>query len=315
MTAEHTPLMTIFTAPKPFDDPHISLIQRNAIVSWLNLGSVAEVFLIGNEKGVAETAHRFGVKYFPEVERNSQGTPLVSSIFNTASQNSTSPILTYLNADILVLPDILSCTRLAMQTYPRFLLVGQRWDVDVRENLEVKHDLTAWLHETIHSQGKMHPQGGSDYFIYPRDNFDNMPEFAIGRAGWDNWMIYHARFTGMKVIDGTSTINIIHQQHDYGHLPQGQPHYRTPETFENVRLAGGKRMIFDLKDTTHQFIKDKIVRKPLSWKRSLRQLEIFPLITLKSKTLGQVSYGLFHPMKAYRELRAWLRTRKSVRVE
>ena len=30
-----------------------------------------------------------------------------------------------------------------------------------------------------------------------------MPDFAIGRAGWDNWMIYHARQQGWPVIDGT----------------------------------------------------------------------------------------------------------------
>ncbi len=315
MTAEQTPLITIFTAPKPFEDAHISQIQRNAIVSWLNLGSDVEIFLIGNEKGVAENAHRFGVRYFPEVERNSQGTPLVSSIFNIATQNSASPILAYLNADILALPDMLTSTRTAMQASNSFLLVGQRWDVDVRENLEVKHDLTAWLHETIQTEGKMHPQGGSDYFIFPLGNFDFMPKFAIGRAGWDNWMIYFARYAGMKVIDCTGAVNIIHQQHDYRHLPQGQPHYRTPETFENVRLAGGKRMIFDLNDTTYQFTKDKIVRKQLSWIRFLRQLEIFPLIALKSKPLGQLSFGLFHPVKAYRDLRAWYATRKSVKVE
>ena len=30
--------LTIFTAPKPFTDPHINLIQRNALRSWLALG-------------------------------------------------------------------------------------------------------------------------------------------------------------------------------------------------------------------------------------------------------------------------------------
>ena len=32
------PLITIFTAPKPFTDPHIDVIQRNAIQSWLQPG-------------------------------------------------------------------------------------------------------------------------------------------------------------------------------------------------------------------------------------------------------------------------------------
>ena len=45
------PLITIFTAPKPFTNPHIDLIQRNAIQSWLHLGDDVNVVMIGNEPG------------------------------------------------------------------------------------------------------------------------------------------------------------------------------------------------------------------------------------------------------------------------
>ena len=34
-----SPLLTLFTAPKPFTNPHIALIQRNAIRSWMALGA------------------------------------------------------------------------------------------------------------------------------------------------------------------------------------------------------------------------------------------------------------------------------------
>jgi len=65
-----------------------------------------------------------------------------------------------------------------------------------------------------------------------------MPQFAIGRAGWDNWMIYWARRQGWPVVDATWDIFIIHQNHDYSHLPGGKPHYRQPESFDNIRMAG-----------------------------------------------------------------------------
>ncbi len=32
------PALTLFTAPKPFTNPHIALIQRNAFRSWQALG-------------------------------------------------------------------------------------------------------------------------------------------------------------------------------------------------------------------------------------------------------------------------------------
>ena len=44
--------LTIFTAPKPFTDPHIALIQRNAILSWLHLGPRVAVILLGEELGL-----------------------------------------------------------------------------------------------------------------------------------------------------------------------------------------------------------------------------------------------------------------------
>ena len=48
--------LTIFTSPKPFTDPHIATIQRNAIRSWQSLGEEVEVLLIGEEPGIAEAA-------------------------------------------------------------------------------------------------------------------------------------------------------------------------------------------------------------------------------------------------------------------
>ena len=48
--------LAVFTAPKPFLNPHINTIQRNAIQSWMHLGTDVEVFLMGNEEGMAEVA-------------------------------------------------------------------------------------------------------------------------------------------------------------------------------------------------------------------------------------------------------------------
>ena len=100
------PELTIFTAPKPFTNPHIALMQRNAITSWLNLGPQVEVLLMGDETGMTEIRPGMGVKHLPDVERNSNGTPLVSSMFALARQHSTSPLLACVNADIVLMPDV-----------------------------------------------------------------------------------------------------------------------------------------------------------------------------------------------------------------
>ena len=97
-------MLTIFTAPKPFTNPHIDLIQRNAIRSWVALGPEVEVLLIGEEEGLAEAARELGVRHLPQVQRNDQGTPLIPSIFNLARQETDKPYLAYVNADVILLP-------------------------------------------------------------------------------------------------------------------------------------------------------------------------------------------------------------------
>jgi hypothetical protein len=303
--------LSVFSAPKPFTNPHIATIQQNAIQSWQQLAPEVEVILIGEEAGLADAAERLGVKHLPDVRRNSQGTPLVSSIFELARNISDSPFLAYINADILLLPDFVEVTRQVASQVEQFLLVGQRWDLDITSPIDLSAGWQARMEEMIRASGKLHPLGGSDYFIFPRLCFTHIPDFAIGRAGWDNWMIYEARRNGWRVVDATQGIRLVHQSHDYSHLPNGQPHYRLPETFENVRLAGGQRTILTLRDCDARLEHGKVLPPALSWQKFWREVEIIPLVRLHSYALAQLAYGLFHPIKAYRELRAWLRKREN----
>jgi hypothetical protein len=298
------PLLTLFTCPKPFTNPHIATIQRNAIRSWCALGDEVEVIVIGEEEGLAEAAAELGVRHIREVGRNAQGTPLVSSLFALARQASSAPLQAYVNTDILLFGDFLTMAKRVAEQRQRFLIVGQRWDLDLREPLDFGPGWQAKLQARIAAEGKLHPPAGSDYFIYPRECFAEMPPLAVGRAGWDNWMIYYARVHGWEVVDATAAVRIVHQSHDYSHLPGGQPHYRLPETGENVRLAGGRRTIFHLEDASCRLDADgRILPLPRTWKRFTRELETFPLTHLHSRPLGELSFALFHPYKAYAEWR------------
>jgi hypothetical protein len=298
--------LTIFTAPKAFRDPHIALIQTNAIRSWRQWGKEVDVLVIGQEDGLSEAAAGLGVRHLPDVQRNTQGTPLVSSIFELARRNSTTGLLAYVNADILLLPDFLERAAQIATQVEKFLVVGQRWDLDVKEALNFGPGWQAALWQDVLERGRLHPPAGSDYFIFPRGCFDDMPAFAIGRAGWDNWMIFQARAQGWPVIDATGSINIIHQDHDYSHLPGSQSHYRLPETLENIRLAGGRRAIFSLADADWTINDGRLLRRPLRGARLLREIETYPLVKLKSGWLAEMFFAIFHPKKAWGELRGRL---------
>lgn len=308
------PLMTLFTAPKPFTNPHIAVIQRNAIRSWLQMGSEVEVLLLGDEDGMAAEAKKLGVCQISEIRCNSSGTPLISSLFETARRQNDSPLLVYVNADILLFPDFLQASVNIRHQADRFLTIGQRYDLEVTRELEFSNGWEDRLRQDCAEKGSLHKPTGSDYFIFPRDCFKSIPDFAIGRAGWDNWMIYHSRLQGWKTIDATGEIQIIHQNHDYSHLPGGQAHYHLPETDENIRLAGGRRTVFTLPDANWMIAKGQLKRVQWSGRRILREIEIFPLIKLRSFFLAEVIYLLFRPHKAWAALRAKL-VRKNQRQE
>src|SRR6185436_12687954 len=104
------PLITLFSAPKPFSDPHIAMIQRNAIKSWTLLPDV-EVILLGEEMGLADVAGEFGVRHVRNVARNESGTPLISSMFQLARENSHGDLLCIVNADMILMRDFVETAK------------------------------------------------------------------------------------------------------------------------------------------------------------------------------------------------------------
>mgnify|MGYP006333018517 FL=1 len=268
-------LLTLFSAPKPFTDPHIALIQRNAIRSWTLLPDV-EVILLGEETGLAEAAKEFGVKHIPNVARNESGVPLISSMFQLARENANSDLLCIVNADMILMPDFVEAAKRVKSQRSEFVLLSQRWDLDIPQPLDFSTGWENRLSSIVHRQGSLHRPAGSDFFLFPLSSFLDVPAFTIGRAGWDNWMIYKARKEGWAVIDCTPSVMIVHQNHDYSHLPESKPHYEHPDTNENIRLAGGQANIrYTILDATYQLIDGKLSRPKMTSLRFTRKLELF----------------------------------------
>ena len=285
------PLITFFSAPKPFTDPHIAMIQRNAIKSWTLLPDV-DVILLGEETCLAEAARELNVKHIPNVASNESGTPLISSMFQLARENSNSDLLCIINADMILMPDFVEAARtilyggrvgagfsrpVSRPHHDNFVLLSQRWDLDITQPIEFTEGWQNRLSSIVHRQGSLHRPAGSDFFLFPKSCYTDIPNFTIGRAGWDNWMIYKARKERWPVIDSTPSIIIVHQNHDYGHLPDGKPHYEHSDTNENIRLAGGQANVrYTLLDSTHQLAEGgKLSHPKMTSLRFVRKLELF----------------------------------------
>lgn len=213
---EDSPLLTIFSAPKAFKG-HVGIIQQNAIRSWLSLRPKPRVILFCNEDGAAEVLRGLEVELISDVETNSYGTPLVSSMFALADARAASDVVAFVSADIILTHRIMEAGRIAAAWSRRFLLVAQRHDVDLRQLMEFDERWEErWAAQAV-ARGKLHSPGAIDLFMYPRGQYQHMPPFAIGRTSYDNWLLWNTVASDIPLIDATDFVTLIHQNHDYLH--------------------------------------------------------------------------------------------------
>jgi hypothetical protein len=197
-------------------------------------------------------------------------------MFQLARENSHSDLLCIINADMLLMPDFVEAAKQAVNLKEKFVLLSQRWDLDVTQPLDFSEGWGNRLRSSVHGQGTLHRPAGSDFFLFPLTSYLDVPDFAIGRAGWDNWMIFKACRENWPVIDCTPSVMIVHQNHDYRHLPGGKPHYEHPETNENIRLAGGPAAVrYTILDATHRLKDGKLVRPAFTGLHFWRRVELF----------------------------------------
>jgi len=254
-------MLTLFSCPKPFRG-HTAIIQKNAIRSWARLSPPPQIILLGNEEGTAAATDEFGICQIPKMERNKFGTPLVNSLFREAEKAAIFDIMCYVNADIIIMTDFMIAMKSVLAEMQRFLMVGRRWNLDVREPLDFTKDWEQKLKTRVAQKGKLYPHFGIDYFIFPKGVWGEIPPFAIGRPGWDNWMLYRACSLGIPVIDLTKISTVVHQNHDYSHHAQGWiGAMKGEESKKNIALAGEVAHVYSLLDARFRLTRKGVERK------------------------------------------------------
>lgn len=273
-------MLTLFSCPKAFTG-HFGVIQENAARSWVALGSDVQVVLIGDDDGTAALAAELGVEHVEHVARSEQGTPLISDIFRIGQERARHPLVGYLNADILLLPDFLDAMKTLQSRVgraPPFLAVGRRWDLDVAERLSFAPGWAERMDARAEADGVLHGDQGIDYFCFSRGLLGPMPPFSVGRPLWDKWTLYRARAVGADVIDITAAVRVIHQNHDYSHAGGSREEvWSGPEAEESLRLAGGQQHLFTLQHANRLLRHDGVVRPLDAW-HLLGRLEAAPVL-------------------------------------
>lgn len=266
-------MLTLFTIPKAFLG-HYNITQRNAIRSWLQLKPKPEIILFGDDKGVEKTAKEFAVLHIAQIEKNEFGTPLVNSAFNIARKSAKNNILVEISSDIILMSDFIPAVK-QVANHPLFLMGGRRWDLDVDEEIDfTDFDWEEKLRQRINKSGKRHGFSGMDYFVFPCNLPHNLPPFAIGRPGWDNWLIYHIRSLKIPAIDATEVVTAIHQNHESSHLQVKKDPSKKIEAQRNLKLIGGFSNLMSFRDA-NWLLTSNGLEKPKFPRRIFSELSLF----------------------------------------
>lgn len=258
--AMNQPVLTILAVPKPFCG-HIGVIQRNAIASWTRLRPRPEIFLFGDDQGVAEIATELRVYHNNNLARSTLGTPMLDDLMLRGREIARTPLLAYVNSDILLLQEWLDAVMKVRQWFSRFLAVAYRLNIDLTEPLDFEVDGEVKLRNIL-PLGVPGDPTAIDIFAFTPDVYENVPPFAIGRGWFDQWLIKEACRQRIPVVDVTNVACAIHQNHGYDHIG-GSLHgvLSTEEGNRNLAFYGGTPHSFSLLNATHELEPDSTLHR------------------------------------------------------
>lgn len=269
-------MVTFFTTGKAFAG-HSGVIQRNALKSWTLVHPCAEVILFGEDEGAARVAEELGIRHEPHTEKNEAGSNRMDYMFGRAQAIARHDVLCYSNCDIIFLQDFRRAVERVLAAHKEFLMVGRRWDTEITKpcnfaNAEWQEE----IRELALKTNKQRSPDWIDYFVFSRGLFADLPPLVVGRVFWDNWTVWKALEMKKPVVDASGGVVAVHQNHDYGHHPEGKAGvWHGQEARVNHKLSGGWRHLRTIADASEVLgvdgVKPNMGRHWSAIKRYVRQ--------------------------------------------
>jgi len=197
------------------------------------------VILFGDEPGTAALAEELNLTHVPVIACSPAGTPLISAMFESAEALTSDVDLCLINADVILTSDFTKGLAAVRDWSPRAVVVGQRIDIELRQPID--WGLPDWesdIRRLAQQQGRRQSEISIDWIAFPKGALTPIPDFAIGRLWYDNWLVWHAADRGLPVVDATDYIHVIHQRHDYSHKGGKAAIFEGPEARRNYELIG-----------------------------------------------------------------------------
>jgi len=251
-------VLTLFFTAKPFHGAD-GAAQERAISSWLAIDPKPEILLMGRGSGYEQVVERFGLRHLPDIAATQRGLPLLDAMFEAAQLTAANRLLCYVDADVLLLGDINSAARIMAAEKRKFLAIGSSWTIDNRAGKLPDPGTPGW-EETLRSHAVPPARNrrgiqGMDYFLFRAGTLTDLPPFMHSGVGWDSpgWdsrLVHLARSRGHIVIDATTAITAIHQEHGVTGAEQAA----------SRREVASPEELFSIADATHLLVAGRVRR-------------------------------------------------------
>lgn len=218
-------------------------IQNNTLHNWASLRPAVLPVLFTAPNDTREWQEMSsGLGWIVEsAPRTRSGVPILKDMFKFVSRKHPSPFLGFANADNLFgtsLIHTLSELNSLSPIHKRVsLITGRRRNVP--ENL--LEGYTPQYVEILASNLSLYSKRAQDYFITShRAGFcwGGVPDFVVGRIGYDNWLMVRAQQWNVTLVDASDTITVLHQVGKDG-VMSGFRENRGSSRNINYRLAPG----------------------------------------------------------------------------
>lgn len=238
-----TNLISFISAFKKFKPPY-DMIQHSTMYSWK--ANKIEVVVPDNEVGLKDACQGYpNIKFVSDVKRAreigfSNQSPIVKDMIARALPLINTPMVALINSDIIILPDFVKKIDKILKKYGYDIyMVGTRYDIKLNTSISSEESYQQVLNE---DRKIFDESTSSDIFIASkftwRKIIHEMPEFILGRYGFDNWLHTIAEIKRYRKFNCTNALTILHCEHDHKHIKIQEkiPKQNAPSSQYNLKL-------------------------------------------------------------------------------
>jgi hypothetical protein len=148
-------------------------------------------------------------------------------------------MVAFINSDIILLDNFSEKFSQTFDLYgPDIFIAGSRKNIQLNYYV---NSLETYLKVQQEQRKLFNLHSSSDIFITSKnvweDVVEKMPEFILGRFCWDNWFHMYAEKTNLKKFNCTTSLIILHCNHEYEHTQiEHSERRKAPSSLHNFKL-------------------------------------------------------------------------------